>query len=155
MHDRFLLGRPSCRINAAFRNELERRIYAAAKNSVLRPPFAFSRTPVLRRRPSWHVNCGHSFRNKSMAAKMRMLKLLQEIRGFAELSNRRPHPRSPGLFFTHIRSHLLQGVPPRRRLSIRIDTQDLGGGFRARDFRHPVDRRKLRPQLGVLLVLVR
>ena len=59
-----------------------------------------------------------------MAAKMQMLKLLQEIRGFAELSNRRPHPRSPGLFFTHIRSHLLQGVPPRRRLSIRIDTQD-------------------------------
>ncbi len=59
-----------------------------------------------------------------MAAKIQMLKLLQEIRGFAELSNRRPQPRSPGLFLTQMRSHMLQGVVPKRRLSIRIDPQD-------------------------------
>jgi len=59
-----------------------------------------------------------------MAAKIQVLKLLQEIRGFAELSNRRPQPRSPGLFLTQIRSRMLQGVSPKRRLSIRIDTQD-------------------------------
>lgn len=59
-----------------------------------------------------------------MAAKMQMSKLLQEIRGFAELSNRRPQPRSPGLFFANIRSHLLQGASARHKLSIRIDSQD-------------------------------
>ena len=58
-----------------------------------------------------------------MAAKMKMLKLLQEIRAFAELTNRRPQPRFPGLFMTQIRSHALQGALPRRKLSIRIDTQ--------------------------------
>jgi hypothetical protein len=59
-----------------------------------------------------------------MAAKIQMLKLLQEIRGFAEVSNRRPQSRSPGLWLTQIRTHMLQGVVPKRRLSIRIDTQD-------------------------------
>jgi hypothetical protein len=53
-----------------------------------------------------------------------MLKLLQELRGFAELSNRRPPPRSPGLLLTQIRSQAFPGTPPKRRLSIRIDTQD-------------------------------
>jgi hypothetical protein len=59
-----------------------------------------------------------------MAAKIQMLKLLQEIRGFAEVSNRRPQSRSPGLWLTHIRTHMLQGVVPKRRLSIRIDPQE-------------------------------
>jgi hypothetical protein len=59
-----------------------------------------------------------------MADKIRILKLLQEIRGFAELSNRRPQPRSPGLVLTQMRSHMLQGVLPKRRLSIRIATKD-------------------------------
>ena len=59
-----------------------------------------------------------------MAAKIQVLKLLQEIRGFAELSNRHPQPRSPGLFLTQIRSHMLQGAVLKRRLSIRIDTPD-------------------------------
>jgi hypothetical protein len=59
-----------------------------------------------------------------MAAKIRMLKLLQEIRGFAQLANRHPQPRSPGLFFTQTRSHNLQGLVPKRRLSVRIDSQD-------------------------------
>jgi hypothetical protein len=59
-----------------------------------------------------------------MAAKIQMLKLLQEIRGFAELSNRRPPPRSPGLLLTQIRAHMPQNASPKRRLSIRIDPQD-------------------------------
>ena len=59
-----------------------------------------------------------------MAAKIQMLKLLQEIRGFAVLSNRRPQLRSPGLFVMQMRSHMSQGAFPTRKLSIRIDTQD-------------------------------
>jgi len=39
-HDRFLLWAPSCRISAAFQQGSERRIYAAAKNFVVRPSCA-------------------------------------------------------------------------------------------------------------------
>jgi hypothetical protein len=59
-----------------------------------------------------------------MAAKIQVSKLLQEIRAYAELSNRHPQPRSPGLLLTQIRSHKLQSVVTKRRLSIRIDSQD-------------------------------
>ena len=74
--------------------------------------------------PSWHVSCGHSLKKKLMAAKIRMLKLLQEIRGFADIANRRPPPRSPGLLLTQIRSHVIQATLPKRRLSVKMDVQD-------------------------------
>ena len=70
------------------------------------------------------MNCDHSFSYRSMAAKIQILKLLQEIRGFAEVSNRRPQPRSPGLSLSQLRSPMLKGTAPKRRLSIRIDTQN-------------------------------
>lgn len=56
-----------------------------------------------------------------MAAKVKMLTLLQGIRGFAQITNRRPPPRSPGLFLAQIRS---QGSPEawrKRKLNITID----------------------------------
>lgn len=59
-----------------------------------------------------------------MAAKLKMLKLLQEIRGFAEIINRCPPPRSPELLFTQMRSHVIQAVLPRRRLDIATDAQE-------------------------------
>ena len=59
-----------------------------------------------------------------MAAKIRMLKLLQEIRGFAEIANRRPPPRSPGLVLMQMRSHVIQATLPKRRLSVQMDVQD-------------------------------
>jgi hypothetical protein len=54
----------------------------------------------------------------SMAAKVKMLKLLQEIRGFAEISNRRPPPRSPTLVLTQIRAHGMHESLRRRKLSV-------------------------------------
>jgi hypothetical protein len=59
-----------------------------------------------------------------MAAKIRMLKLLQEIRGFAEIAKRRPLPRSPGLALMQMRSHVIQATLPKRRLSVQMDVQD-------------------------------
>ena len=59
-----------------------------------------------------------------MAAKIRMLKLLQEIRGFADIASRRPTPRLPGLVLTQIRSHMVVATLPKRRLSIRMEVQD-------------------------------
>jgi hypothetical protein len=67
-----------------------------------------------------------------MAAKIKMLKLLQEIRGFADVTNRRPQPRSPGLLVTQMRSHVIQATLPRRRLSVSADQQDHP------DISHPV-----------------
>ena len=62
-----------------------------------------------------------------MAAKIKMLKLLQELRGFAEMSKRRPPPRLPALLLAQMRSHVLQATLPRRRLSVRTDVQELPG----------------------------
>ncbi len=56
-----------------------------------------------------------------MAAKVKMLKLLQEIRGFAQVTNRRPPPRFPGLVLTAIRATAAQDNPHRRKLSIAFD----------------------------------
>jgi hypothetical protein len=53
-----------------------------------------------------------------MATKVRMLKLLQELRGFAVIANRQPQPRSPALFLAQMRPTVIQAVLPRRRLSI-------------------------------------
>src|SRR5437588_10507189 len=41
-----------------------------------------------------------------MAAKIRIMKLLQEIRGLADVTERHPTPRQPGLFLIELRSHL-------------------------------------------------
>jgi hypothetical protein len=59
-----------------------------------------------------------------MAAKLRMLKLLQEIRGFAAIANRQPPPRSPALLLAQMRPHVIQPALPRRRLSVAMGEQD-------------------------------
>ena len=56
-----------------------------------------------------------------MAAKIKMLTLLQEFRGFDQIVNRSPVSRSPGLFLAQFRSERIQ-VPLRKRiLSITIN----------------------------------
>jgi len=55
-----------------------------------------------------------------MASKIRMLKLLQELRGFAEIGKRRPPPRLPGVLLMQMRSRLIQATLPRRRLSVEM-----------------------------------
>ena len=67
-----------------------------------------------------------------MASKIRMLKLLQEIRGFAEMAKRLPAPRLPGLVSMQMRSHVVRATLPKRRLSIQMDVQD------HLDISHPV-----------------
>ncbi len=67
-----------------------------------------------------------------MAAKMKMMKLLQEIRGLAELTNRRPQPRPLGLFLVQMRSHITQTSNQNRKRSIAI------GGPAPTDIPHPV-----------------
>jgi hypothetical protein len=56
-----------------------------------------------------------------MAAKANMLKMLQEIRGFSQITNRRPPPRSPGLVLTQMRAFATGGSRRRRKLAITIN----------------------------------
>jgi len=59
-----------------------------------------------------------------MAAKVRMLKLLHEIRGFAEIVNRRPPPRSPAVLLAQMRPTVIQAVLPRRSLIVTMVEAD-------------------------------
>ena len=61
-----------------------------------------------------------------------MLKLLQEIRGFAEVTNRRPQSRSTGMFLMQIRSHLTHTTVPCHKCSILVHGKDRA------DVPHPV-----------------
>jgi hypothetical protein len=55
-----------------------------------------------------------------MAAKILMMKLLQELQGFAEITHRRPQSRSPGLFMMQLRSHTSHTTLPNARRNIVI-----------------------------------
>ncbi len=66
------------------------------------------------------------------------MKLLQEMRGFAEISSRRPQPRSPGLFLMQMRSHVLQTTGSKQRRTLAVEIQD------QLDIAHPVKITHLR-----------
>ena len=70
------------------------------------------------------MSCEYSDQRTIMAAKVRMLKLLQEIRGFAEIAKRRPAPRMPGLVLMQMRSHVVQANLPKRKLNVQTHVQD-------------------------------
>src|SRR5215475_14943232 len=74
-----------------------------------------------------------------MATKVRIMKLLQEIRGLAEITNRRPQPRKPGLFLIQLRSHVTHTTGARRKQIIAVDMLDRP------DIPHPVKIIHLEP----------
>jgi hypothetical protein len=60
-----------------------------------------------------------------MAAKIKIMKMLQEIRGHADVTERRPAPRQPGLFLIQLRSHVVESrQQPRVRQIITVEVQD-------------------------------
>ena len=79
--------------------------------------------PKLRPDLLWHVNCELTPQRKRMATKVKLMKLLQEIRGFAQMTQRRAQPKPPGLFLLQLRSHLNQ-APRRRRLMVPIQMHE-------------------------------
>jgi hypothetical protein len=59
-----------------------------------------------------------------MASKIKMMKLLQEYRGFAEM-DQRPAPQSPlALPVPQLRPRIFQPSLPKRKLNIRVDPRD-------------------------------
>lgn len=59
-----------------------------------------------------------------MATKIRLMKLLQEVRGYAQITNRRPAPRQPTLYLMQLRERSGQVQSPKRRLSVTTDIKD-------------------------------
>ena len=58
-----------------------------------------------------------------MATKVKMLKLLQELRGFAEINRRSPAPRSSALYLFQLRSHVTSTSLSKRRIVIPVDVK--------------------------------
>jgi hypothetical protein len=67
-----------------------------------------------------------------MAAKIKIMKMLQEIRGLAEITTRRPAPRQPGLFLIQLRSHVQHTTQERRKHTIAVHALERA------DIPHPV-----------------
>jgi hypothetical protein len=57
-----------------------------------------------------------------MATKVKIMKMLQEIHGLADITSRRPTPKAPGLFLIQLRSHVQQATSARRKQTIAVAT---------------------------------
>ena len=57
-----------------------------------------------------------------MAMKIKMLTLLQEQRGYAEVTNRNPASQPGVLFLMKLRARAAQKAGPKRRLSIIVES---------------------------------
>jgi hypothetical protein len=67
-----------------------------------------------------------------MATKIKLMKLLQEMRGLAEMNRRHPAPRPTALYLLQLRSHMVETSHSRRRLLVRMDLKE------SLDLPHPV-----------------
>ena len=67
-----------------------------------------------------------------MATKVKLMKLLQEMRGLAELNRRHPAPRPSALYLLQLRTHMAETSQSRRRLLVKIDLKE------SLDLPHPV-----------------
>ena len=63
------------------------------------------------------MSCDSGWR---MAMKVKLMKFLQEVRGLAEVTNRRRLPKPPMLYLMELRSHVA-GVTPRHKVVIAVD----------------------------------
>jgi hypothetical protein len=56
-----------------------------------------------------------------MATKMKLIKMLQEVKALAQITNRKPAPRPPLLYLMQLRTQAAQVHTPRRRLTIETE----------------------------------
>jgi hypothetical protein len=63
-----------------------------------------------------------------MATKIKVLKLLQEVKGYAQITNRRPAPRPPLLYLMQLRAQPVPADLPRHRLTVETDHKDFANG---------------------------
>lgn len=58
---------------------------------------------------------------RPMAKKLKMMTHFQELRGRAQVTNRRPIPAASGIYLMQLRAQAGTTTLPRRRLSITVD----------------------------------
>ena len=75
-----------------------------------------------------------------MATKVKLMKFLQELRGFAEIRRPQFASKPAPLFLMQLRSHVTQSNRARRRYVIRIDLKDNP------DIPHPVKINYVQPK---------
>jgi len=63
-----------------------------------------------------------------MATKIKVLKMLQEVSGYAQITNRRPTPRPPFLYLMQLRALPAPPDRPRQRLTIETDARAFANG---------------------------
>ena len=59
---------------------------------------------------------------KRMAKKLKLMPLFQELKGRAEISNRRPNSTAPGVYLMQLREQTGSATLPRRRLVIAVNS---------------------------------
>ena len=59
-----------------------------------------------------------------MATKMKLMRLLQEVRGHAQITNRRPAPRQTTLYLMQLRGRAAESQCPKRRLAVTTDSNE-------------------------------
>jgi hypothetical protein len=74
------------------------------------------------------MNCKESRKDGNMATKIKLQKLLQEVAGYAQITNRRPPPRPPLLFLMQLRTQHAPASLPKRRLIIETDIKEFANG---------------------------
>jgi hypothetical protein len=60
-----------------------------------------------------------------MATKIKIMKMLQEIRGFSELGRLQPAPKPSALFLMQLRTRRAEAQRPRRQIEIAFDLRDI------------------------------
>jgi hypothetical protein len=83
-----------------------------------------------------------------MATKLKLMKFLQEIRGYAEITNRRPMPRPAALYLMQLRAQAVEVAMPRRKLPITVDLK------KNPDLPHPVKITHVQPGTAALPVVI-
>jgi hypothetical protein len=74
----------------------------------------------------------HRIKTVFMAARININKLLQELRGFAEITYRHAHTRRTAPFCLQMRAHTARLRLPKYKIGVQIELQDLP------DVPHPV-----------------
>jgi len=57
---------------------------------------------------------------KRMAKKMKLMPLFQELKGRADITNRRPTPTATGIYLMKLREQTSTKTVPRRRLAVSV-----------------------------------
>ena len=74
------------------------------------------------------MNCDSRYPEDDMATTTKISKMLQAVKGYAQVTNRRPPPRPPLLYLMQMRAQLAPAEFPRHRLPVTTDMKAFATG---------------------------